>query len=262
MAIGYESGIIQILKKRFPKDAYAVLPQVPAETGGGCRIADALVMSLWRSRGLTLTGIEIKLARSDWLRELKDPSKADPICAYCDHWYIVTNGPEVARIEELPDTWGLIVCSDSDSKIVKKASKLDAKPMSRAFLAAILRRTMEYLVPPDAERAAINAARQEGFEAGKDVGRNEARGELYALKQLRQSIADFKAESGVEISEYHGGDVGEAFAVARQLLGYQGLRSQLAEVKGRTCRLRELADRTDEVAADLLKVLGDKAVPS
>lgn len=113
---------------------------------------------------------------------------------------------------------------------------------------------------PDAERSAIIAARQEGFESGKDLGRNEARGELRALNQLRQSIADFKAESGVEISEYHGGNVGEAFAVAQQLLGYDGLTANLRRVKDNATKLRALADQAEQVAASLAEVLIEKAV--
>ena len=45
---------------------------------------DAVIMSLWPSRGLELHGVEIKVSRADWKREAADPAKAEAIAAYCD----------------------------------------------------------------------------------------------------------------------------------------------------------------------------------
>ena len=44
---------------------------------------------VWPSRGLYLHGFEIKVHRNDWLRELKNPAKAEEIAGYCHFWWVV-----------------------------------------------------------------------------------------------------------------------------------------------------------------------------
>lgn len=97
------------LIKRYPSGEYAYFSQVRNGTGFSAetRTADAMVLSLWPSRGLELYGFEIKVRRSDWLSELKNPKKADELSQYCDYWYIVTPSG-IVEIGELPATWGLM----------------------------------------------------------------------------------------------------------------------------------------------------------
>jgi len=72
------------LRALFPARDHAVLFDVADGTGGKItRRADAIVQALWPSRGLWLAGVEIKVSRGDWLRELKDAGKADAIARYC-----------------------------------------------------------------------------------------------------------------------------------------------------------------------------------
>ena len=96
-------------------------------------------MGLWPSRGLHLHGFEIKVSRSDWLRELKSPAKADKMFRYFDRWWLAVADKDIVRNGELPETWGLLVMD----KIVKTAPELEAAPMTREFLAAIMRRVGE-----------------------------------------------------------------------------------------------------------------------
>lgn len=42
------------------------------------RSADALAFNFWTSRGLAVHGYEVKVSRSDWLRELKDQRGKPP----------------------------------------------------------------------------------------------------------------------------------------------------------------------------------------
>lgn len=71
------------LEKRFPAGQFALLQEVSDAAGfGRSRSADGIAMSLWPSRGLGIDGIEIKSYRSDWLRELKHPEKADQTIMY------------------------------------------------------------------------------------------------------------------------------------------------------------------------------------
>lgn len=81
--------VIEALRNLYPAQSYALLEQVGDGTGWSThRHADAVVMSLWPSRGLTLTGIEVKVAKMDWKRELAQPEKAEAVASYCDFWMI------------------------------------------------------------------------------------------------------------------------------------------------------------------------------
>lgn len=79
------------LRARFALPEYALMFEVRSGTGHSSQVryADAMALGLWPSRGLELTGFEIKVSRSDWLRELKEPQKADRIGRFCDRWYVV-----------------------------------------------------------------------------------------------------------------------------------------------------------------------------
>jgi hypothetical protein len=129
------------LRARFCAPEWAIFFEVADGTGGNHnRWADAVAMNMWPSRGLAIHGFEIKVSRSDWLRELKKPEKSGPVQQYCDRWWIVTPKGIVKR-EELPPTWGLYEVSEAGAfRQVVEAPKLEPIPVTRDFMAAILRR--------------------------------------------------------------------------------------------------------------------------
>ena len=55
-----EGGVFEALKTRYNSPEYCLLPQVRNSTGYSSKVrtADAIAMSLWPSRGLTLTGFK------------------------------------------------------------------------------------------------------------------------------------------------------------------------------------------------------------
>lgn len=161
------SGTIRAaLRDLLPVSEYALMFEVRDSTGhSGRRSADAIAMNLWPSRGLHVEGFEIKVTRSDWLSELKKPQKAEVIAAYCDRWWIATV-PGVVKEGELPPTWGLMELRGGRLVRVKQGPVLEAKPLDRGFMAAMLRRASgadasevqamaERLIKP--EREAIQA---------------------------------------------------------------------------------------------------------
>lgn len=137
-----EASIVSFLhEKVWTKPAYAVLRQVRNATGfpGQVRTADALAVSLWPSRGISLTGVEVKVSRSDWLRELKQDKTAE-IQKYCNSWFVVA--PEkVIEPAEIPAHWGCIELNGSKRgyKTVKAAAALKPQPLSLGFIASILK---------------------------------------------------------------------------------------------------------------------------
>lgn len=85
MTLISNDSVFQWLRKTFKPPAYIVLGEVRNTTGYArrVRIADALVLSTWPSRGLYIHGFEIKSSRNDWLREFGAPEKAEEIFQFC-----------------------------------------------------------------------------------------------------------------------------------------------------------------------------------
>jgi hypothetical protein len=131
------------LRDRYLKPEWAIFFEVANGTGGNARrYADAIAMNLFPSRGLEINGFEIKVSRSDWLRELKNPEKAESIFKFCDRWWIVASRDSL-KVDELPPTWGYIEAKDGKLRQVVQAPKLNPVAIDRAFAAALIRRAGE-----------------------------------------------------------------------------------------------------------------------
>lgn len=128
------------LKLAHPDDEYVTLFEVRESPRGatGSR-ADAIVLSLWPTRGFEVMGFEFKVSRGDWLGELKNPGKADRIARYCDRWCLFA-APGVVKPAELPVGWGLWELAP-DGAIKRKVAPAacEPEPMPRAFLASLMR---------------------------------------------------------------------------------------------------------------------------
>lgn len=103
------------------------------------RTADFIAMDLWPSSGLALHGHEVKVSRSDWLNELKDPEKAGAFIPYMDYWWLVVSDAKIVRPGELPAGWGLMAKRGSQLVVKLQAQRRDAEPMPKTMMAAFLR---------------------------------------------------------------------------------------------------------------------------
>lgn len=123
---------------------YAVLFEVRNGTAWRAnRSVDAVVMSLWPSLGMELWGMEIKVSRSDWRRELREPGKASEVFGYFDRWFLVAP-QDVVATGEIPEPWGWFVPEGGRLRKMRDAAKNDAvKPADRHFLGALLRRVAQ-----------------------------------------------------------------------------------------------------------------------
>lgn len=207
-----EFELFKALRPLYPAAEYALLPQVANGTGARAnRHADALVLSLWPSRGLHLSGFEIKSYRGDWLRELANPAKAEEIAKYCAYWWIVAATDKIVQDGELPPTWGLLVW-DAEKQALKKAKAApfqpDAQKPDLPFIAAMLRKAQD-VVTPD---AVIAEAKRDAREAAKIEARAELDWEVRELKKLRDKVKAFEEASGVSLDKrWEGGqEIGEA----------------------------------------------------
>ena len=131
------------LRDRYRTSSHALMFEVGNGTGHNTnRHADAVVMGLWPSRGLEIEGIEIKVSRADWKKELADHEKADAIQRYCDRWWIAAPKGLIPPAE-LPASWGLLELDDKALRQKVAAPKLEAIPPNRTFIAAMLRRASD-----------------------------------------------------------------------------------------------------------------------
>jgi len=191
------SDIEDLLRNRFAPPAWAFLPQVRSATGfGNSRTADAIAMSLWPSRGLGITGFEIKIYRSDWLAELKNPAKAEEIAAYCDFWYIAAPKGIIAE-GELPENWGHLEPFGQTMRVKKEAKRMTSIEPDRLFLAAILRKAQECITPS----SKLGKEYMRGLKQGRGERdkANEYREECY--NNLLKKVDIFEKASGVKIKD-------------------------------------------------------------
>lgn len=220
--------------KRYSGDGYAILWEVGNATGAHChRHADALVMSLWPSRGLTLQGFELKCSRTDWLKELKDPEKADAIARYCHGWSVVVTDQKIIQPGELPSTWGLwILDAAGELKMVKMATENQHQiPLDWRFMAAVLRQAGNH------EKSLTQEERQ---IIERDV-RNEEQAEsrisnaalLKKIEEQAESIQRFERETGLSIrGRYNGLSNGQvAMAVGAITKGDTEATKRLQELE-------------------------------
>lgn len=156
------------------------------------RSADGLALGLWPSLGLELQGFEVKVARGDWLRELKDPSKAGEFQKWCDRWWVVAPAGIVQRAE-LPPTWGLMEVPEKGRKrfaVTVPAPKLEAQPLDRRFVAALVRQVQTDLDAKVRKQADELWMRNRAAEAERIEAERAAlvKEKLDAVDQLRELV--------------------------------------------------------------------------
>jgi len=213
-----EYTLLEALKNTYPFPEHAVFTKVRNSTGfvDRVRTADAMMFGLWPSRGLDLTGIEVKVSLADWRRELNDPSKADAIGKYCDFWYIVAPRG-VVPINDLPDNWGLMEPKRTKLHITKKAERIgEPQPLPRGFIASVLKQFFKQLYTKDE----LSKEREVGINIGMERARREMSGGGHITQRLQSDIDDlkerisnFQKNSGIDMSnEWMYGRIGTEVA--------------------------------------------------
>ncbi|MEJ2886126.1 hypothetical protein [Actinomycetospora aeridis] len=146
MSAPTEADVLAWLRRRYTAVSpgngprYVFATHVRSAAGfDAMRTADAVVMDTWRSGRWELHGHEVKVSRSDWLRELKDLGKAEAVGRFCDRWWVVVPDASIVKTDELPVDWGLLVVAPTRARTVRQAPKREAEPVSRSFMAALMR---------------------------------------------------------------------------------------------------------------------------
>lgn len=103
------------------------------------RICDYMALDLWPGgSGAALHGFEVKVSRSDWLTELRDPEKAEAFARYCHYWWLAVSDASIVK-DDLLDGWGLLVASGDSMRIKVRAPRREPEPMPFEMLGAFSR---------------------------------------------------------------------------------------------------------------------------
>jgi hypothetical protein len=247
-----EASMYKLLAAHVCKDAgngptAVIAPSVRSAAGFDARrTIDAISLGLWPSRGMFLDGYEIKVSRSDWLRELKNPAKAEEFGGLVDRLWLVVADTEIVKDDELPDGWGLLVKTGDKLRTKVKAQRITTGPalpsrFGRSFLVPLMRAMNT--VPPDV-RAAL-------AEEAKQAYSRQAERDAEELKKLREQVAAFEEGAGIKIATWHyeGSDQaeerGRAFAAA--LEGEE----KVALLRATAKRIANSADRLRKEAEEI-----------
>lgn len=249
--VRYTNVLDELVRAKFAAPHYGLIKNVGDGTGArNYRWADWLAMGLWPSRGLTLIGIECKVSRTDWLKELKTPEKAEAIAKYCDEWYLVVGDSKIVKPDELPANWGLMVPSKSGLRVAKPAVKLSPVPVDRSFLAAIFRRINEQSLDTEL----LKQAETKGYERAKKESDRSIQYEIEKFTNLGTRILEFEQVSGVSLSDLSRDwgktpqELGQAFREALKPKRDENRESLLrmrADAKYAAKQLSELIERTN-----------------
>jgi hypothetical protein len=231
--------LLDRIEKRYSAPHWIFLREVRNDTGfQSNRSADAVAVGMYHSRGQLLIGFEKKISRSDWLRELKRPDKAEGICRFCDQWYVVIPELAIIGLDEIPITWGLMVVNGNKLQVAKQAPTLTPAPLDRGMLAAIVERAIEQAVKPYLLSKQEKNEQQwsEAFEAGK----KSASSELEKFHELETRVDEFERVSGVKIDRWSASKkIGEA---VKAVMDYD--RTLLYARNRLSVALRELQEDT------------------
>ena len=214
------SEIRDCLRYHYSDAEWELMFEVLDATGGrSSRSCDALAMNTWPSRGFALHGHEIKVSRSDWLSELKNPAKADKIASFCDYWWLVAPA-EIVIPDELPLGWGLMVPKAGNNKkgltVIKRPDRLTPQPFTRAFVASMVRNVAR------AESGVINKAVGEALQAEREKlnERIESAVKERARKstELIERVRKFEEQTGLKLSDWsYEPDLGKRVNLVKQL---------------------------------------------
>lgn len=222
-----EGQLVARLRKRYESDngngpGGCVVPQVRNQAGfDSSRTIDALGFHFWPSRGLLIDAYECKTSRPDWIRELDNPQKADTFAGLVDRFYVVVGRVDLAKVDEVPPDWGLLVPHGNGLKEIKPAVVLHAespaitgwaalahqgrrtagpRPLppgfNRSFLVALIRQAFKVTnVAPEV----LREARAEAFDRAAHLAEERVGRELGRLRALDETVREFEAALGYSI---------------------------------------------------------------
>lgn len=213
--------IKKAIENKFCRPEWATFFEVGNGTGGNLRRwADAISMNMFPSRGLAIVGFEIKVARNDLQKELENPQKAEEIGKYCDQWFLVVPKGLIKEMDIIPMSWGVMEYSDGSLRQTKKPQQLNPQPVTKQFVAALLRRADESKNKEFANAVQEKVNKQiAGIREFHEQELTRARNEVSErTKRLMEQVRQFEQASGIMIDQYTDGKkLGEAVVLINKI---------------------------------------------
>lgn len=198
-----ENEICGQIRGAYQQPAWTVLSALRDATGwaGKGQTADALAFGTWPSRGFKVIGFEIKSYRGDWLKELKNPAKAETFAQYCDEWWIVATG-NVVRVDEVPDIWGWATPTQRGLKRTKEPKPITARDIDRIFLMAIMRNVGTNYTPTREVKELIEDSVSKEIERRRESALIDLKYAEDRSAELKKRIDDFEKAAGFELNNW------------------------------------------------------------
>lgn len=192
-----EINFRSLILTRYPKPEWVVAWEVTED--GQRRRADAVAVNLWKSRGREIIGLEIKVRRSDWLKELRDPAKSAPMQRYCHRWIVVAPRGLV-RDGELPPTWGLLEPWGKGLRFKTRAPKLEPEfPADERFFCPFLRSLFRDHDQEFVRREEVEQMVETQVEQRQRWRKGDGERAIADLEALSKKVHEFEQASGVFI---------------------------------------------------------------
>lgn len=244
------------LRKRCAYPSHLLLEEVGYEG----RRADAVSIGLFPSRGCHVEGYEIKVSRSDWLREMKDQAKAEAFHSQVRYWWIVAPSVIVVKPEDLPPKWGLLVLR-KDGTLHSRVKAKDLHPkledqLEVAFVASIIHRL-------HAEATAReNSAHTRGYEEAGMRDDQETESSHRQVEELRGLISAFEEKSGLRLHAYSP-DVNEARTLAAAVYAVKNreVDQVVRELEYQKDRIKQIVKGIDDALTDIRAAVPPRTPP-
>lgn len=143
-----EGKILALLQAKYsPGDRMApewvTFSQVRSHPTKNVRTIDFWAMNCWSSGGFRTLVVEVKVSRSDWLREINDIEKRQEWKGLVHQFYYCAPN-KVIKPEEVPEGYGLMVPAGANGLRTAVQPKMDENvSITLPFLAIIARRAVE-----------------------------------------------------------------------------------------------------------------------
>lgn len=254
-----ESEIFQCLKGYYDPRAYLCIPQVRNGTGftRTTRTADAIVVSLWPSRGVYAAGFEFKDSRADFLKELKEPAKANEIGKFCTSWSIVASTPDIIKDkDDIPPTWGLYSCHPDAKtlKQIRKPTPYEPEAPSWIFVASVLKSASEIVTDEKEVESRISKAVAKSmdgqYQREQSAVARAREQEQKKYDELQDIVNRFQAASGLSIDSWRwdGGRSGKIGEAVRFVLSgaFDGARAEIERSKNMLSKIISAYTKVEE----------------
>ena len=145
--------ILRLLEARHPLPEWAFFRELRNSTGFPSeeRRFDAVAMNCYPSKQFRVIAYEVKVARSDWLKEASDPDKRQfAMLVSNETWFAAPAG--VIKEAEVPEGWGLLTASEKQCRRVVQAPYRESVELPAGFVASCLRRAVELVRDANAQR--------------------------------------------------------------------------------------------------------------